>query len=68
MAADLASRAEAYVERGQRNMEYEEPIRDMMQANPSLFGFEEITGLAWTEIDFPEDVAKARELLPRLRA
>jgi choline kinase len=68
MAADLAGRTETYVTDGRRHMEYEEPIRDMMQANPTLFGFEDISGLAWTEIDFPEDVAKARDLLPLLVA
>ena len=68
-AADLAARTEGYVAGGRRTMEYEEPIRDMMQgAQPGVFGFEDITGLPWTEIDFPEDVAKASNLLPRLQA
>ena len=30
------------------------------------FGFEDISGLPWTEIDFPEDIVKARALLPEL--
>jgi choline kinase len=31
------------------------------------FGFVEVTGLAWTEIDFPHDVEYARkEILPKL--
>ncbi len=67
-AADLARRADDYVQSGRRDMEYEEPIRDMIQSDPSLFGFEDITGLPWTEIDFPEDVLKARDLLPLLVA
>ena len=67
-AADLARRTEAYVQGGRRHMEYEEPIRDMIQADPAHFGFEDISGLPWTEIDFPEDVAKAQALLPRLAA
>jgi len=68
VAAELAGRTETYVTGERRHMEYEEPIRDMMQANPTLFGFEDISGLAWTEIDFPEDVAKARDLVPLLVA
>ena len=57
-AAELADRADDYVTSGRRGMEYEEPIRDMiMQSAPDRFGFEDITGLPWTEIDFPEDVA-----------
>ena len=66
--AELADRAEGYVQGGRRGMEYEEPIRDMIQADAGRFGFEDITGLPWTEIDFPEDVEKARQLLPRLAA
>ena len=68
-AAELAGRTEDYVTSGRRGMEYEEPIRDMiMQSAPDRFGFEDITGLPWTEIDFPEDVVKATSLLPELAA
>jgi len=38
----------------------------MNAGNPGRFGFEDISGLPWTEIDFPEDVVKARALLPEL--
>jgi choline kinase len=65
----LADRADAYVNSGRRGMEYEESIRDMMmQSAPDRFGFEDVTGLPWTEIDFPEDVLKATALLPELAA
>jgi choline kinase len=68
-AAELARRAEDYVTSGRRHMEYEEPIRDMILASPpGRFGFEDISGLPWTEIDFPEDVEKAQALLPALAA
>lgn len=67
-AAELADRAEAYVTSGRQAMEYEEPIRDMlMQSPPGRFGFEDVTGLPWTEIDFPEDVTKAAALLLELQ-
>jgi choline kinase len=66
-AEELADRAEDYVATGRRMMEYEEPIRDMIIASAAdRFGFEDITGLPWTEIDFPEDVVKAQALLPEL--
>ena len=68
-AAELADRAADYVATGRRNMEYEEPIRDMIMASqPGRFGFEDISGLPWTEIDFPEDIRKATALLPELAA
>jgi choline kinase len=66
-AAELAGRVGGYVSSGRGDMEYEEPIRDMILASPAdRFGFEDISGLPWTEIDFPEDVEKARALLPEL--
>jgi choline kinase len=66
-AAELAVRADDYVANGRRMMEYEEPIRDMIMASAAdRFGFEDISGLPWTEIDFPEDIVKARALLPEL--
>ena len=66
-AAEMAARVEDYVATGRRGQEYEEPLRDMIQASdPGRFGFEDISMLPWTEIDFPEDVIKARALLPEL--
>jgi choline kinase len=64
---ELAGRSEDYVASGRRMMEYEEPIRDMITTSAAdRFGYEDITGLPWTEIDFPEDVAKARAMLSEL--
>ena len=40
----------------------------LMESTPDRFGFEDVTGLPWTEIDFPADVAKAAGLLPELQA
>jgi choline kinase len=40
-----------------------------MLAEPHRFDAEDVTDLAWTEIDFMEDVVKAREIvLPQLEA
>jgi choline kinase len=67
VAGELADRVEEYVASGRRMMEYEEPIRDMIMASaPDRFGFEDISGTPWIEIDFPEDVVKARALLPKI--
>jgi choline kinase len=44
----------------------EKALRDVILEAPGLFGFEDITGLPWIEIDFPENLARARsEVLPR---
>ena len=74
IAARLARRVRAAVEGGGGMLEYEEPIRALIcedaqrseTAGPPVFGYEDITGLPWTEIDFMEDVAKAEALLPLL--
>jgi choline kinase len=68
MATALAERAAAYVEGGRASAEYEAAVRDLILAHPDRFGYEDISGLPWTEIDFEADVARARtEILPRLQ-
>lgn len=69
MARRLGAAAEAYVRAGGRTHWYERAIRDLLLESPDEFGFEEVTGLPWLEIDFPEDITRARrEILPRLEA
>jgi choline kinase len=68
MATALAERAAAYVEGGRASAEYEAAIRDLILAHPDRFGYEDISDLPWTEIDFEADVVRARaEILPRLQ-
>lgn len=67
MAAALADRCEAYVARGETGVEYEEAIRDLILGEPERFAAVDISDLAWTEIDFDVDVARARQsILPQL--
>jgi choline kinase len=42
------------------NCDYELALDDFIGHAPA--GFEEITGLRWTEVDFPEDIRKAESL------
>lgn len=68
MAAALADACDRYMAAGRGDVEYEEAIRDLMLAAPERFAHVDVTDLAWTEIDFPEDVAKARDVvLPQLK-
>ncbi len=68
MAAALAERAAACVQAGRASAEYEAVIRELILAHPDRFGYEDISDLPWTEIDFEADVARARrEILPRLQ-
>ena len=70
MAAELADRVESYIAEGRIDLEYEEAIRDLLLArNGCGFGFEEISGLPWIEIDFPSDIEVARRnVVPDLLA
>ena len=68
VAKDLAERCAWYVGQGLVRTEYEEAIRDLILAAPERFAAEDVTDLPWTEIDFPEDVIKARDVvLPQLK-
>jgi choline kinase len=68
IAQRLARRTEHYQARDALHDEhYEEAIRDLLLESPGDFGFEDITGTPWLEIDFPEDVLRAREqILPNI--
>lgn len=67
-AAKLIAVAANYIDEDLRDQPYEEALRDTLLAAPERFGFEDVTGLAWIEIDFPEDVRRAQaDILPRLR-
>jgi choline kinase len=68
VARDLTVAAERIIAAGRRADYMEEAIRDVLLSSPpSRFGFEDVTGLPWIEIDFTEDMARASEkILPRL--
>lgn len=69
VARDLTLAAERIIAAGRRSDYMEEAIRDVLLASaPGRFGYADITGLPWIEIDFAEDVARAgEEILPQLR-
>src|SRR5690606_692990 len=53
------------VQAGRRSEPYEEVLRAMVLAG--RFAAEDVTGMPWIEIDFPEDVERARSvILPQL--
>ncbi len=66
--ADIASDAASDATSVRRNRMYELAIRDiLLDSPPDTFGYEDVTGLPWIEIDFAEDVERARgDVLPRL--
>lgn len=59
IASRLANRVQEYMDQHRHGEPYEEAIRDLLLAEPDAFGYEDITGLSWIEIDFPEDINRA---------
>lgn len=68
MAAVLHGTLQEFVVRNHTGVLYEEALRTILRKQTGLsFGFEDITGLPWTEIDFPADVQRAiDEIIPQL--
>lgn len=67
MTAKLLNITARHIDTGQLDLPFEEVLRDLLLAEPEEFGFEDVTGLPWIEIDFPEDVVRGESILPRLR-
>lgn len=59
MSGKLATRAQYYIDNNKKDEPYEEVIRDLLLSEKDSFAFEDITGLPWIEIDFPEDIERA---------
>ncbi len=68
IAAKTIREAERIVAGGRGDAIYEDAIRGILiDEPPGTFGVEDITGLPWVEIDFPEDLERAhREVFPSL--
>ena len=67
-AAKVATALERHVDAGRIDEIYEEAFREVLLSEPrGSFQVEDITGLPWVEIDFPEDLTKAEnEIFPSL--
>jgi choline kinase len=67
-AAALANQTEKFVDAGRVDDPYEEAVRDLLLSDlGDTVGAVDVAGLAWIEIDFPEDVDRAtRNILPRI--
>lgn len=69
MASRLADRCQNYIDQSRQESPHEEALRDLLLATPEYFGIEDITGLPWIEIDFPEDIQQAQNvILPQLKS
>jgi choline kinase len=68
-ARTIAEECARFDAEGLADAPHEEALRNILLAEPDSYGFEDVTGLPWIEIDFPEDVIRARdEILPAICA
>ncbi len=64
VARRMVPAAKRYLDADMRFELYDEALRDILITDPpGAFGFEDITGLPWTEIDFVEDVEYANSVV-----
>ena len=68
VAAKVADATRDYMDAGKDDVSYEWAMREVMMSEPhGTFGYEDITGIPWVEIDFPRDLKTARDtVLPRI--
>jgi choline kinase len=65
----LVARMQALVAAGQIDAPMEDAVRALILRHPGLVAWEDVTGLPWIEIDFMEDLERARrEVLARIDA
>lgn len=66
-AAVIATECDRFEQEGLGDAPHEEALRNVLLREPASFGFEDVTGLPWIEIDFPEDVIRAGQaVLPAI--
>ncbi len=65
--AMIMAKTGQYLDQQRFDQPYEEVLRDVVLEHPQWFHYEDITGLPWIEIDFAEDVERAKlEILPQI--
>jgi len=68
IATKIAHLCDRYKTEGLLGAPHEEALRDILLALPRAFACEDVSGLPWLEIDFPEDIERAiKKILPAIR-
>ena len=68
VAAEISRTCAGYNADGLSGAPHEEALRDVLLATPSEFACEDVSGLPWLEVDFPEDMERAvKQVLPAIR-
>jgi choline kinase len=68
VAAKIADMTQVYMDTGRDALTYECAMRDVVTSEPhGTFGYEDISGVPWIEIDWPHDLRYANESVqPRI--
>lgn len=65
--AALVEVMQAFAAAGRSEAPMEDAVRELILRRPGLLAWEDVTGLPWIEIDFVQDLQRARrEILPRI--
>jgi len=68
IAIKIAQICDGYRTEGLLGAPHEEALRDILLALPRAFACEDVSGLPWLEVDFPEDVERAiKKVLPAIQ-
>jgi len=68
IATEISRTCSEYNTAGLLGAPHEEALRDVLLAMPSKFDVEDVSGLPWLEVDFPEDIERAiKQVLPAIR-
>ena len=68
-ARKIAHQCARFEAEGLSDAPHEEVLRQVLLDEPEIFAFEDVSGLPWIEIDFAEDLQRAREIvLPAIQA
>ena len=64
IAVKVADSVQSHTDNDVVFVTYEVAMRDVLVSEPAgTFGYEDITGIPWTEIDFPDDLVHAGEVV-----
>lgn len=68
LATEISQVCANYEKEGLLDAPHEEVLRDVLLAQPATFACEDVTGLPWLEIDFPDDIERAiKQVLPAIQ-
>ena len=64
IAGKIADSVQSHIKNDVEFVDYEVAMRDVLISEPAgTFGYEDISGIPWTEIDFPDDVIHAAKVI-----